>query len=79
MPELAPWWVGDGEVREGACLGTLPLRGIGRGEDDGWPFGVGPGEALVRFLIGISTGGDSADDGDDNGERAGGACTRGEG
>lgn len=33
----------------------------------------------MRFLIGISTGGDSADDGDDNGERAGGACTRGEG
>ena len=60
-------------------MGTLPLRGIGRGEDDSWPFGVGPGEALVRFLIGISTGRDSADDGDDNGERAGGACTRGEG
>ena len=33
----------------------------------------------MRFLIGISTGEDSADDGDDNGERAGGACTIGEG
>lgn len=30
----------------------------------------------MRFLIGISTGEDSADD---NGERAGGACTIGEG
>ena len=32
----------------------------------------------MRFLIRISTGGDSADDGDDNGERAGGAFTSGE-
>ena len=71
MPELAPLWAGDGEVLEDICLGTLPVRGIGRGEDDGWPLDAFLCEELVRFLIGISTEGDFADDGDDNGERAG--------
>ena len=79
-PALERRWVGDGDVLEGVCLPKLPVLdlGIGWGEDNGWLLGAGPGDELVRFRIGISTGGDSADDGDETGVRKGGACTSGE-
>lgn len=38
-------------------MGTLSLRGIGRGEDDDRPLGAGPEEEHVRFHTGITTEG----------------------
>lgn len=42
---------------------TVLDRGINTGEVDGSPRGS-PGDELVRFLIGISLGDDSSDDGE---------------
>ena len=52
LPELAPLWAGVGEVLEDICLGTLPVRGIGRGEDDGWPLDKFSARNFCAFLLG---------------------------
>ena len=53
-------------------------RGIGSGDENGWLLAAGPGEEFVRLLIRISTGGESADDGDEIGLWNGKGCARGE-
>lgn len=56
----------------------MPDLGICRGEVDGSLRGRRPGEEFVRFLIGISMGGDSADEGEELGLRNAGGCASGE-
>lgn len=62
-------FVGEGDFLEDDCLLGKPPdivldRGIGTGDVDGSERGGSPGEELVRLLIGISIGSDSADDGE---------------
>lgn len=69
MPVDGACFVGEGDFLEDDCLLGKPPdivldRGIGTGDVDGSERGGSPGEELVRLLIGISIGSDSADDGE---------------